>query len=231
MIEVRACKTVTRVSVPFTEGHYCGKGERPNTGLADNSPFTCRKTRTDKREMHTKRKLDYKDGNDVVQQKNQHLVNFSLESVNSLGQDSLKINVVLLRQCATSLNCSAHVTYYQSLFPFMTGATLKPLFLSTCLLPFHILFSLPPMQPYEILVQHFAFSRHVFFEVYDTVSMHWHEPSCRSPVRVREVNLSAFLSWSLIILLKSITLKGNSVMMLSTLLFSHSIENINKSKR
>jgi|GraSoiStandDraft_54_1057290.scaffolds.fasta_scaffold106414_2 hypothetical protein len=70
MIEVRACKTVTRVSVPFTEGHYCGKGERPNTGLADNSPFTCRKTRTDKREMHTKRKLDYKDGNDVVQQKN-----------------------------------------------------------------------------------------------------------------------------------------------------------------
>src|SRR6266487_1130150 len=94
----------------------------------------------------------------------------------------------------------------------MTGATLKPLFLSTCLLPFHILFSLPPMQPYEILVHHFAFSRHVFFEVYDTVSMHWHEPSCRSPVRVREVNLSAFLSWSLIILLKSITLKGNSVM-------------------
>jgi hypothetical protein len=27
---------VTRVSVPFTEGHYYGKDERPNTELADN---------------------------------------------------------------------------------------------------------------------------------------------------------------------------------------------------
>jgi hypothetical protein len=37
------CKTVTRVSVPFTEGHYYGKGKRPNTELADNSPFTSRR--------------------------------------------------------------------------------------------------------------------------------------------------------------------------------------------
>jgi hypothetical protein len=29
---------MTRVSVPFTEGHYYGRGERPNTELADNSP-------------------------------------------------------------------------------------------------------------------------------------------------------------------------------------------------
>lgn len=34
-----SCKTVTRVSVPFTEGHYYGKDERPNTELADNSIF------------------------------------------------------------------------------------------------------------------------------------------------------------------------------------------------
>jgi hypothetical protein len=29
---------MTRVSVPFTEGHYYGGEERPNTELADNSP-------------------------------------------------------------------------------------------------------------------------------------------------------------------------------------------------
>jgi hypothetical protein len=29
---------MTRVSVPFTEGHYYGREERPNTELADNSP-------------------------------------------------------------------------------------------------------------------------------------------------------------------------------------------------
>jgi hypothetical protein len=34
---------VTRVSVPFTEGHYYGKGKRPNTELANNSPFTSRR--------------------------------------------------------------------------------------------------------------------------------------------------------------------------------------------
>lgn len=28
---------MARVSVPFTEGHYYGRGERPNTELADNS--------------------------------------------------------------------------------------------------------------------------------------------------------------------------------------------------
>lgn len=28
---------MARVSVPFTEGHYCGNMERPNTELADNS--------------------------------------------------------------------------------------------------------------------------------------------------------------------------------------------------
>ncbi len=34
ILGVQACKRVTRVSVPFTDGHYCGKGERPNTELA-----------------------------------------------------------------------------------------------------------------------------------------------------------------------------------------------------
>ena len=33
---------VTRVYTPFTEGHYYGKGEKPNTELADNSAFTHR---------------------------------------------------------------------------------------------------------------------------------------------------------------------------------------------
>jgi hypothetical protein len=28
---------MARVLVPFTEGHYYGKEEKPNTGLADNS--------------------------------------------------------------------------------------------------------------------------------------------------------------------------------------------------
>ena len=36
-------KMMTRVSVPLTEGHYYGRGERPNTELADNSPSACRK--------------------------------------------------------------------------------------------------------------------------------------------------------------------------------------------
>ena len=34
---------MARVSVPFTGGHYSGRGERPNTGLADNSLSVCRK--------------------------------------------------------------------------------------------------------------------------------------------------------------------------------------------
>ena len=34
---------MARVSVPFTEGHYCDRGERPNTELAHNSPSVCRK--------------------------------------------------------------------------------------------------------------------------------------------------------------------------------------------
>ena len=34
---------MARVSVPFTEGHYYGGGERPNTELADNSPSACSK--------------------------------------------------------------------------------------------------------------------------------------------------------------------------------------------
>jgi len=51
MIELRACKTVTRVSVPFTEGHYYGMGERPNTGLADNSPLTGRQQDKRKRQQ------------------------------------------------------------------------------------------------------------------------------------------------------------------------------------
>jgi len=41
--EENACKMMARVSVPFTEGHYKGGGERPNTELADNSPSACRK--------------------------------------------------------------------------------------------------------------------------------------------------------------------------------------------
>lgn len=32
-----------RVSVPMTEGYYYGRGERPNTELAYNSPSTPRK--------------------------------------------------------------------------------------------------------------------------------------------------------------------------------------------
>ena len=34
------CQTVTRVSVPFTEGHYYGREKRPNTELAHNSLST-----------------------------------------------------------------------------------------------------------------------------------------------------------------------------------------------
>ena len=34
---------MARVSVPFTEGHYYGRGERPNTELAHNSLSACRK--------------------------------------------------------------------------------------------------------------------------------------------------------------------------------------------
>ena len=37
-----SCKMVARVCTPFTEGHYYGKGEKPNTELADNSAFTHR---------------------------------------------------------------------------------------------------------------------------------------------------------------------------------------------
>ena len=37
-----SCETVARVCTPFTEGHYYGKGEKPNTELADNSAFTHR---------------------------------------------------------------------------------------------------------------------------------------------------------------------------------------------
>ena len=38
------CKTVARVCTPFTEGRYYGKGEKPNTELADNSTFTYMRT-------------------------------------------------------------------------------------------------------------------------------------------------------------------------------------------
>jgi nitrite reductase/ring-hydroxylating ferredoxin subunit/multimeric flavodoxin WrbA len=38
-VSYSSCQTAARVSVPFTEGRYYGKGERPNTELADNSPF------------------------------------------------------------------------------------------------------------------------------------------------------------------------------------------------
>jgi hypothetical protein len=42
-----ACKMVIRVSAPFTEDHYCGKGKRPNTELAHNSHFASRHSFTD----------------------------------------------------------------------------------------------------------------------------------------------------------------------------------------
>ena len=42
IIWTHTCKRMARVSVPFTEGHYYGRGERPNTELADNSPSACR---------------------------------------------------------------------------------------------------------------------------------------------------------------------------------------------
>ena len=35
---------MARVSVPFTEGHNYGRGERPNTELADNSLSARRKS-------------------------------------------------------------------------------------------------------------------------------------------------------------------------------------------
>lgn len=33
------CRKVIRVFAPFTADHYRDKGERPNTGLAENSSF------------------------------------------------------------------------------------------------------------------------------------------------------------------------------------------------
>lgn len=38
---------MTRVSVPFTEGHYYGRAERPNTELADNSRSIAEINKTD----------------------------------------------------------------------------------------------------------------------------------------------------------------------------------------
>jgi hypothetical protein len=40
---IDACKMMIRVSASFTEDHYCGEGERPNTKLAHNSPFASRR--------------------------------------------------------------------------------------------------------------------------------------------------------------------------------------------
>jgi hypothetical protein len=37
MVNLLACKMLARVSVPFTDGHYYGRGERSNTELAHNS--------------------------------------------------------------------------------------------------------------------------------------------------------------------------------------------------
>jgi hypothetical protein len=45
---IYTCKMIARVSVPFTEGYYCDRGERPNTELADNSPSICRKKTCEK---------------------------------------------------------------------------------------------------------------------------------------------------------------------------------------
>ena len=61
MIKVRACKTVTRVSVPFTEGHYYGMGERPNTELAHNKPSYRQAARQEK--THMNNKVNNKDDN------------------------------------------------------------------------------------------------------------------------------------------------------------------------
>ena len=44
---------MTRVSVPFTEGHYCGVGERPNTELAHNSPLPAGRTIQEKTQMNS----------------------------------------------------------------------------------------------------------------------------------------------------------------------------------
>lgn len=38
-----SCQKATRVSAPFTEGGYYGKGERPNTELASNSTLAHRR--------------------------------------------------------------------------------------------------------------------------------------------------------------------------------------------
>ncbi|HYF99550.1 MAG TPA: hypothetical protein VD815_05625 [Candidatus Saccharimonadales bacterium] len=40
MLVTYYCQTMARVSVPFTEGHYYGGEERPNTELAHNSLST-----------------------------------------------------------------------------------------------------------------------------------------------------------------------------------------------
>jgi hypothetical protein len=65
---------VTRVFVPFTEGHYYGKGKRPNTELADNSPFTSRAKNMKKIQMKTKMKItgNYEDSDDNVYLRGYH---------------------------------------------------------------------------------------------------------------------------------------------------------------
>src|SRR5215469_13979664 len=63
----------------------------------------------------------------------------------------------------------------------------------TCLRVFRTSFSQLPMQPYELLVQHFAFYHQVFFQVFDIVLMHWHELPYISPLHVLATSLSAFL--------------------------------------
>src|SRR5215469_8019675 len=63
----------------------------------------------------------------------------------------------------------------------------------TCLRVFRTSFSQLPMQLYELPVRHFAFYRHAFFQVFDTVSAHWHELPCISPVHVLATTQSVFL--------------------------------------
>jgi hypothetical protein len=44
IVYLHACKMMARVSVPFTDGHYYGREERPNTELAHNSLSAGRQT-------------------------------------------------------------------------------------------------------------------------------------------------------------------------------------------
>jgi len=69
---------MARVSVPFTEGHYYGREERPNTELADNSLFTCRES--------IFRKIVHMNIKKIA-------VDYNESSNNNKNDDGLKINL------------------------------------------------------------------------------------------------------------------------------------------